>query len=116
MGFTIYDASFADANNGWAVGEVGCIAKTTNGGASWIYKSLPLFTGNGLTNFRPLLYQVQFVNTSVGYAVGSNGTIIKTTDGGATWNYINGPLGPVSSTGIVIQNLYFFLLVCQLAH
>ena len=108
MGFTIYDASYVDANNGWAVGEVGSIAKTTNGGISWTYKSLPIYTGNGLTNFRPTLNQVQFVSTSVGYAVGSNATIIKTTDGGTTWNYINGPLGPLSSSGIQINNLYFF--------
>ena len=108
VGFTIYDASYVDANNGWAVGEVGCIAKTTNGGANWTIKSLPIYTGNGLTNFRPTLNQVQFVSTSVGYAVGSNATIIKTTDGGTTWNYINGPLSPLSSAGIGINNLYFF--------
>ena len=108
LGFTIYDASYTDANNGWAVGELGCIGKTTNGGLNWTYKSLPLYTGNGLTNFRPTLNQVQFVNTSVGYAVGSNAALIKTTDGGTTWNYINGPLGPLSSSGIQINNLYFF--------
>jgi photosystem II stability/assembly factor-like uncharacterized protein len=108
MGFNIFDASYVDANNGWAVGELGCIGKTTNGGLSWTYKSLPIYTGNGLTNFRPSLNQVQFVNTSVGYAVGANATIIKTTDGGTTWNYINGPLSPLSSAGIGINNLYFF--------
>ncbi len=108
VGFTIFDASYADANTGWAVGELGCITKTTNGGATWTVKSLPIYTGNGLTNFRPTLNQVQFISTSVGYAVGANATIIKTTDGGTTWNYINGPLGPLSSNGIGINNLYFF--------
>ena len=108
MGFTMLDASFADANNGWAVGEQGCIAKTTDGGTSWTYKSLPPYTGNGLTNFRPLLTQVQFLNANTGYVTGYNGTFLKTVDGGTTWNYMNGPLGPVSSTAKVIYNLYFF--------
>ncbi len=108
LGFLVYDASFVDANNGWAVGESGCFAKTTDGGNTWSYRSLPLFTGNGLTNFRPTLYQVQFINTNVGYAVGSNAALLKTTDGGNTWTYINGPLGPLSSSGKAIYNLFFF--------
>src|SRR5215831_7058075 len=35
LGFLVYDASFADANNGWAVGESGLFAKTTDGGLTW---------------------------------------------------------------------------------
>lgn len=108
LGFTVFDASFVDANNGWATGEAGAIAKTTNGGATWTNKNIPLFTGNGLTNFRPALNQIQFLNTSVGYAVGPNAAFLKTTDGGTTWKYVNGPLGPVSSTGKGLNNLFFF--------
>lgn len=109
LGFTVYDASFVDANNGWAVGEAGTIAKTTDGGATWTIRPMPPFTGNGLVNFRPQqLQSVQFLNLNVGYAAGFNGALLKTTDGGTNWNYINGPFGPPSSTGKIIYNVYFF--------
>ena len=108
LGFLTYDASYIDANNGIAVGESGCFAKTTNGGSTWTYNSLPLYTGNGLTNFRPTIYQCQYVTANIGYAVGSNGTFLKTTNGGTTWNYQNGPLGPVSSSALTMYNIYFF--------
>ena len=108
LGFLVYDASFPDANNGWAVGESGMIAKTTDGGTTWSYKSLPMYTGNGLTSFRPILYQVQFLNATTGYTVGSNGAFLRTTDGGNSWTYLTGPLGPLSSTNKTINNLFFF--------
>ena len=109
LGFTIYDASFVDANNGWAVGEAGTIAKTTDGGITWTNRAMPPYTGNGLVNFRPQqLTAVQFLNLNVGYATGFNGAVLKTTDGGINWNYINGPFGPMSSTSKIIYNLYFF--------
>ena len=109
LGFVVYDASFVDANNGWAVGEAGTIARTTDGGTTWTYRSMPPFTGNGLTNYRPQQLQtVQFLNLNVGYTAGFNGAFLKTTDGGANWNYMNGPLGPLASGGKIIYNLYFF--------
>lgn len=108
MGLDVLAASFINDNTGWTVGTGGQFAKTTDGGVTWVYNALPLFTGNGLTNFRPGLLGVQFLNANVGYAVGNNGAFVKTTDGGATWTYLSGPTGPMSSSGVPINNLRFF--------
>jgi hypothetical protein len=65
-----------DALTGYAVGQVGAILKTTNGGVTWVSQTL-MTTYNLLSVDFPL-------NVSTGYAVGGYGTILKTTDGG-TW-------------------------------
>ncbi len=73
--------SFADANTGWVAGYQGpyCIpvcgiARTTNGGATWM----------GQTSFTTDTYfgAIDFVNTSVGTVVGPNGLILHTVTGG----------------------------------
>ena len=73
----LYGVSFADQNNGIAVGSDGTIRRTTNGGTTWMPQS------SGTTND---LYEVSFNNANNGTAVGANGTILRTTDGGTTWN------------------------------
>ena len=77
----LYAVDFADANNGYAVGDSGSILKTTNSGTSWT----PQTSG---TTFK--LTSVKAVNASVAYAVGYNATTLipvalKTTNGGTTW-------------------------------
>jgi photosystem II stability/assembly factor-like uncharacterized protein len=69
----LYDACFADSNNGTAVGEAGTILRTTNGGATWLAQP------SGTTN---TLYGVTFTNANNGTAVGADGTILRTTTGG----------------------------------
>ncbi len=66
--------SFADANNGTAVGTDGTIIHTTDGGRTWQTQT------SGVTN----LNSVYFSNPLTGTAVGNNGEI-HTTDGGKTW-------------------------------
>jgi photosystem II stability/assembly factor-like uncharacterized protein len=68
--------SFTDANTGTAVGNVGTILRTTNGGATWTSQS------SGTTNH---LTGVSFTDANTGTAVGEFGTILRTTNGGATW-------------------------------
>ena len=76
--------SFTDANNGTAVGKLGTILRTTDGGVTWTLQT------SGTTNF---LTGVHFVDASngtvVGYSnnVGGEATILHTTDGGTTWNW-----------------------------
>jgi photosystem II stability/assembly factor-like uncharacterized protein len=60
----------------WAVGNLGYITKTENGGTAWVEKT------SGTTRH---LRAVTFVSALVGWAVGDAGTILKTTDGGTTW-------------------------------
>ncbi|MBM3241900.1 hypothetical protein FJZ31_36985 [Candidatus Poribacteria bacterium] len=70
------DVHFVDARNGWAVGEDGVIAHTTDGGVTWTPQN------SGTTNS---LIGVDFVNANEGWIVGGNGTILHTINGGATW-------------------------------
>ncbi|MGD1046982.1 MAG: YCF48-related protein [Bacteroidota bacterium] len=68
--------SFADANNGTAVGDKGTILRTTNGGTNWTLQT------SGTTND---LSAISFTDANTGTAVGSGGTILRTTNGGASW-------------------------------
>ena len=75
---------FADAGNGWAVGQGGTILRTTNGGATWVRQT------SNTTNW---LWRVQFVSATRGWVVGDGGTILSTSDGGATWTVQPTPTG-----------------------
>lgn len=68
----LLDVSFADLNNGWAVG--GEQLHTTNGGATWVKQT---------TGVSPS-FSVYAVSPSTAY-VGGIEDIARTIDGGATW-------------------------------
>jgi photosystem II stability/assembly factor-like uncharacterized protein len=70
------DVSFSDADNGTAVGDVGVILRTTNGGSSWVSQNSGTAT---------VLLGVWVTDANTGTAVGDFGTILKTTDGGNNW-------------------------------
>ena len=77
----LYSVHFPDVNTGYAVGNIGTIVKTTDGGTTWNSQS------SGTSYF---LYSVYFPDTNIGYAVGGDplgnfGNILKTTNGGTTW-------------------------------
>jgi photosystem II stability/assembly factor-like uncharacterized protein len=72
---------FADAKNGWAVGHVETILRTTDGGDSW---ELVHFDPE---NPQPLL-DLCFSDASHGIAVGAYGVIYVTQDGGAVWSQV----------------------------
>ncbi len=69
---------FIDNTTGWAVGMLGEIIHTTNGGVSWTPQT------SGVTSYT--LTGVYFVDANTGWAVSDGGDIINTTDGGATWS------------------------------
>jgi len=81
---------FADAKNGWAVGHVETILRTTDGGDSW---DLVHFDPG---NPQPLL-DVCFTDASHGVAVGAYGVIYVTSDGGAVWSQV--PFEPEALPG-----------------
>ncbi|MGB2868660.1 MAG: YCF48-related protein [Bacteroidota bacterium] len=84
--------SFADANNGWAVGGAGSTAvirHTTNGGGSWVTQTSPV---------AQLLRSVYALDANTAVAVGDNGTILRTTDSGANWTSVtSGTTNPLIS-------------------
>ncbi|HEY3318163.1 MAG TPA: cell wall-binding repeat-containing protein [Coriobacteriia bacterium] len=60
-----------------AVGDLGCVMRSSNGGASW--------TAVPLSGPAADLNAVSFAGASDGRAAGDGGTIFATSDGGATW-------------------------------
>ncbi|MCL6105891.1 MAG: YCF48-related protein [Actinobacteria bacterium] len=69
-----------DANTGYAVGDLGVVLKTTDGGSTWQPEN------SGTVR---LLAAVSFSSTTNGFAVGASGRVIHTQDGGATWSAEN---------------------------
>ena len=78
-GLPMFGVSLTDANTGTfvglnAIGDVGIIWRTMDGGGDWINQS---FGNNGF-------YGVCFTDSITGTVVGDNGTIFHTTTGGVT--------------------------------
>jgi len=89
---------FIDANTGWAVGNSGAagggegrIARSVDGGATWMTQ---LISSN--TYFRGLLALSPQRAIALGVPSSSQSSYLETTDGGTTWN----PGGPQSTNGI----------------
>lgn len=85
---------FVDRNEGWAVGDQGCVWHTIDGGKTWERQS---------TGTTASLRGVQFLTPYIGFAVGrtelphgagSTGIVLSTSDGGATWNEVSSGLLP----------------------
>ncbi len=85
---------FLDKEHGWAIGEKGAIAATTDG-KNWEVQTSKV--GNGLKG-------IHFVNKDVGYAAGESDTIIATTNGGRSWKVLQG--GQVGQVGDDDANMY----------
>ncbi len=73
----LYDVAFASATELVAVGALGRMARSANGGLDW--STLPEVSMS-------TLYGVDFATATTGVAVGQGGTILRTTDGGANWS------------------------------
>jgi photosystem II stability/assembly factor-like uncharacterized protein len=79
--------SFADADQGWAVGHWGVVLHTADGGESWTLQR------SDLANDQPL-FSVYFTSLQEGWAVGLWSIMLHTTDGGAHWNTVQLPPPP----------------------
>ncbi len=75
---TLTAVTFANSDEGWAVGHDEIILRTEDGGKNWL-----------AANFRPEsqqpLLDVWFENASHGLAVGAYGSVYETRDGGRAW-------------------------------
>jgi photosystem II stability/assembly factor-like uncharacterized protein len=75
-------ASFASANVGWAAGvhgqakAGGSIAKTTDGGVTWVAQ---------VSGVSAWLHGVCFTGVDSGFVIGGDGVILHTLDGGTQW-------------------------------
>lgn len=88
--------TFADENNGWAVGHDALILRTRDGGDNW---EIQRVNPDGLVlpsehedpealPFPLALLDVKFFNVNRGIAIGAFGLLLSTTDGGANWTQI----------------------------
>jgi photosystem II stability/assembly factor-like uncharacterized protein len=84
--YTIHKLAFPSAQTGYLIGETGAaspvplVAKTSDGGQTWVELALPLTQG--------ALFDAYFFNEQTGFVCGTSqdfGVILKTNDGGATW-------------------------------
>lgn len=84
----LYDVTFTDFSNGWAVGfswrTPGTILHTTDCGITWSKQD------SGATGSEGCLYAVTFTDPTNGWAVGrswhNKGRILHTTNGGQDWS------------------------------
>ena len=80
---SLNDIHCINENNVVAVGNIGTILKTTDGGTTWVQKA------SGTTHN---LIKIQFTGVNVGYAIGrkagENDILLKTIDAGENWNNV----------------------------
>jgi photosystem II stability/assembly factor-like uncharacterized protein len=72
----LFGTCFADAREGWMVGELGRVFHTRDGGATWERQDAG--------TRRPLL-AVACIDPRTVWIAGKEGNVVGTTDGGATW-------------------------------
>jgi photosystem II stability/assembly factor-like uncharacterized protein len=88
---SLYAVACASNTVAVAVGNVGTMRRTTDGGNTWLAVPTAAQTLRG----------VCFADANVGYAVGNAGYVIKTTDAGATW------IEQISTAGSSLQGVSF---------
>ncbi len=80
QGNAISSTFHLDSTHAWAVGELGTILFSANGGKTWTVQ-------RSGTDFQ--LYAARFVDANVGWVVGANGAVLRTLDGGAHWTVLS---------------------------
>lgn len=67
------DIAFADADHGWAVGRLGAVVATTDGGKTWVTQP---------TRADRDLWRIQVVDSKTAWIEGEAGTVLATGNGG----------------------------------
>jgi photosystem II stability/assembly factor-like uncharacterized protein len=81
IGFALVQAElhFPDAQHGWAIGGLGSIAATTDGGQTWQPQALTC----DYPPCRLRTFSAAFIDAQTGWIAGED--LFRTTDGGANW-------------------------------
>tara|TARA_B100000809_G_C15115212_1_gene522153 strand:+ start:502 stop:1467 length:966 start_codon:yes stop_codon:yes gene_type:complete len=94
METTLYDVDFIDNQQGWAVGYLGKIIQTSDGGETWAEQ---------ISGTTQTLNSVQFVDSNNGWAAANgNNEILRTTDGGTNWQVIQ-----IEDASQIISDIHF---------
>ena len=89
--------NFINKDTGWAVGDLGALIKTTDGGSSWTV---------GETNTTTPILKVRSFNGQLVIASGFNGLILRSTDGGETFTQVtSGVTGDLWGLQMINDNL-----------
>ncbi|HBR17131.1 MAG TPA: hypothetical protein DD725_05930 [Deltaproteobacteria bacterium] len=99
MPIDLFNVHFTDKDNGWAVGVLGTIIHTDNGGLTWERQR------SGTTE---ILWDIHCIDKDNCWAVGSRGTILYTANGGQKWlGIFKGWETQESNTGAHLYGVYF---------
>lgn len=90
QGNQIADYHFVSDTQGWAVGELGTILVTSDGGVTW--------TAQASGTDQPLT-RVVFTDAQSGWITSTNGQLLRTVDGGAHWQALSVGPADVSAFG-----------------
>lgn len=96
QGNALNDVWILNANIFVAVGGVGTVIRTTNGGLSWD-------VAHNVAGLTRDLNAVYFVDQNVGWTAGVEGKVLKTTNGGLSWSLI-ATLTEVDFRGLFFHN------------
>jgi photosystem II stability/assembly factor-like uncharacterized protein len=87
---------FRDLQNGWAVGDLGVVLATVDGGFTWDRQA---------SRTSRHLHSVYFTSATHGFAVGEGGTVLETLDGGSAWDLRAG--SDVPTSGLALHDVFF---------
>jgi len=85
QGNSLLDIQVFDSENAIAIGRMGTVIKTTNGGENWTVQNLV----QEWSKFESVHFPDEYNGWIVGYASTYHPLIFKTFDGGLTWTEIN---------------------------
>ena len=91
----LFSSKFLDSSNGYAVGQIGTVIKTTNGGINWTVKNL-----DSLKTF----YSCSFININTGFVCGQSGSLYKTINGGNNWNKLISGINNIDFNTVYMVN------------
>ena len=80
QGNFLTDLTFVDSLNGWAVGYLGTVLKTSDGGFTWRLLD---------RSFDNYLRKISFVSKQNGWVLDYNSNVFRTTDGGISWHHLS---------------------------
>jgi photosystem II stability/assembly factor-like uncharacterized protein len=83
----LYDIVWPDAQHGYIAGEFATVLATSDGGATWMQRTLPT---------EKTIFGMTFPSAKEGWAVGIDGLVLRTTDGGVEWTVQHGNPKPAT--------------------